>query len=279
MERLTGRVAIVTGAGTGIGAATAARMVQEGARVVLADINLDAAERVADELAQRGGAVAARRFDLMEEDSISALIEWTVETFGTLNILHNNAADTRPDHVAADLAIADMTAETWDRAFQANTRGTMLMIKHAVPPMQRAGGGSIINTSSGTSQMGDLLRSAYGASKAAIDCLTRYAAAQYGRYAIRCNAVLPGLTVTPTVRAVIPAEHIRQIQGHSLLPYLGRPEDLAAAVTFLASDDARNITGQIISVDGGYTSHMPHVGEHLETFLAAQPQPALAASA
>lgn len=277
MERLTGRVAIVTGAGTGIGAATARRMVQEGARVVLADINLEAAEHVAAELAQGGGDVAARRFDLMEEDSISALIGWTVESFGTLNILHNNAADTRPDQVAGDLAIADMTIEIWDRAFQANTRGTMLMIKHAVPAMQKAGGGSIINTSSGTSQMGDLLRSAYGASKAAIDCLTRYAAAQYGRYSIRCNAVLPGLTVTPTVSAVIPAEHISQIQGHSLLPYLGRPEDLAATVTFLASDDARNITGQIISIDGGYTSHMPHVGEHLGTYLAAQPQPAAAA--
>lgn len=274
MERLTGRVAIVTGSGTGIGAATAKRMVQEGARVVLADINVEAAERVAAALAQGGGDVAARRFDLLDEDSISALIAWTVGRFGTLNILHNNAADTRSEQVADDLAVADMTIATWDRAFQANTRGTMLMIKHAVPVMQKAGGGSIINTSSGTSQMGDLLRSAYASSKAAIDCLTRYVAAQYGRYSIRCNAVLPGLTLTPTVRDVIPAEHIRQIQGHSLLPYLGNPEDLAATVAFLASDDARNITGQIISVDGGYTAHMPHVGEHLAAYLAAQPQPA-----
>jgi NAD(P)-dependent dehydrogenase (short-subunit alcohol dehydrogenase family) len=238
-------------------------MVQEGARVVLADINVAAAEQVAAELTKAGGDVAARRFDLIDEDSIRALIGWTVERFGRLDILHNNAADTRPEQVARDLAIADMTIETWDRAFQANTRGTMLMIKHAIPAMLEAGGGSIINTSSGTSRMGDLMRSAYACSKAAIDCLTLYTAAQYGRQRIRCNAVLPGLTLTPTVKAVIPAEHVRQITSHALLPDLGSAEDLAAAVVFLASDDARNITGQIISVDGGYTSHMPHVGEQL----------------
>jgi NAD(P)-dependent dehydrogenase (short-subunit alcohol dehydrogenase family) len=263
MRRLTGKVAIVTGSGTGIGAATAKRMVQEGARVVLADINLAAAEQVAAGLVKAGGEAAARRFDLTDEESIRALIAWTVERFGRLDILHNNAADTGPDQVANDLAVAEMTVETWDRAFQANTRGTMLMIKHAIPAMLAAGGGSIINTGSGTSRRGDLMRSAYACSKAAIDCLTMYVAAQYGRRGIRCNAILPGLTLTPTIKAVIPAEHVRNIRSHALLPDLGSAEDLAAAVVFLASDDARNITGQIIPVDGGYISHQPHVGEHL----------------
>jgi NAD(P)-dependent dehydrogenase (short-subunit alcohol dehydrogenase family) len=263
MQRLSGKVAIVTGSGTGIGAATAKRMVREGARVVVADINIEAAEQVAGELAKAGGDVAARPFDLMDESTIRALIGWTVERYGTLNILHNNAADTRPEQVARDLAIADMSIETWDRAFQANTRGTMLMIKHAIPAMLKAGGGSIINTGSGTSRRGDLVRSAYACSKAAIDCLTLYVATQYGRLGIRCNAILPGLTLTPTVQAVIPTEHVRQIKSHALLTDLGAPEDIAATVAFLASDDARNITGQIISVDGGYIAHMPHVGEHL----------------
>lgn len=263
MQRLKNRVAIVSGSSTGIGAATARRMAAEGARVVLADINVAAAEEVAADIAKSGADVAARRFDLMDEDSIRSLIAWTVDRYGTLNILHNNAADTRPEQVAGDLAVADMTIETWDRAFQANARGTMLMIKHAVPIMIKAGGGSIINTSSGTSQAGDLMRSAYASSKAAIDCLTRYVAVQYGRQGIRCNAVLPGLTLTSTVKTVIPEKHINQIKTHALLPYLGTPEDLAAAVAFLASDDARNITGQLLAVDGGYTAHQPHVGEQL----------------
>jgi NAD(P)-dependent dehydrogenase (short-subunit alcohol dehydrogenase family) len=199
----------------------------------------------------------------MNEDSIRALIEWTVGRYGALNILHNNAADTRVEQMAGDLGIAEMTIETWDRAFQANTRGTMLMIKHAIPAMLNAGGGSIVNTSSGTSLSGDLIRPAYAASKAAINCLSLYVATQYGRRGIRCNVVAPGLIATPTVQKVVPAEQISQISGHALLPGLGQAEDIAAAVVFLASDDARNITGHIMPVDGGYTVHMPHVGEML----------------
>jgi NAD(P)-dependent dehydrogenase (short-subunit alcohol dehydrogenase family) len=263
MLRLAGKVAIVTGASAGIGAATAKRLVAEGARVVLADLNIAAVEKLAAELVQAGGEAAARQFDLLSEDSIRALIEWTVARFGALNILHNNAADTRVEQMSADMAIADMSIDTWDRAFAANTRGTMLMIKHAIPAMLHAGGGSIINTSSGAAARGDLFNPAYAASKAAINCLTLYVATQYGRQGIRCNAVSPGLIVTPTVKAVVPAEQIQRIEQHALLPYLGAAEDIAATVAFLASDDARNISGHVVPVDGGYASHMPHVGEIL----------------
>ena len=266
MQRLTGKVAIVAGSSTGIGAATAKRMVEEGARVVLADINIAAAEQVAAELAKAGGDVAARHFDLMDEDSIRALIEWTVERYGTLNILHNNAADTSAALVAADISITDMSAATWDRAFAANARGTMLLIKHAIPAMQKAGGGSIVNTSSGKSLRGDLTQPAYAASKAAINCLTMYVATRYGRQGIRCNGVAPGLILTPTVKAVIPQEALKQMRDYALLPDLGVAEDIAAAVVFLASDDARNITGHVIPVDGGYTIQFPHVSEMLAAF-------------
>lgn len=265
MKRLSGKVAIVSGACAGIGAASARRMLAEGARVVLADINFAAVEQLAAELRKEGGDAVAQPFNLLDEDSIRALIGWTVEHFGALNILHNNAADTRVEQMSADMAIADMSIETWDRAFQTNTRGTMLMIKHAIPPMLRAGGGSIVNTTSGAAVRGDLFNPAYAASKAAINCLTLYVASQYGRQGIRCNAVSPGLIVTPTVQAVVSKEQIHRIEQHALLPSLGVAEDIAASVVFLASDDARNITGHIIPVDGGYSVHMPHLGEVLAT--------------
>lgn len=265
MKRLSGRVAIVSGASAGIGAASATRLVAEGARVVLADINIAAAEQVAEELRKSGGDAVARQFDLTDEDSIRALISWTVEHFGTLNILHNNAADTRIEQMSADMAIADMAIETWDRAFQTNTRGTMLMIKHAIAPMLNAGGGSIINTTSGAAVRGDVFNPAYAASKAAINCLTLYVATQYGRQRIRCNAVAPGLIITPTVQAVLSTAQIQRIEQHVTLPSLGVAEDIAATVAFLASDDAGNITGHVVPVDGGYAMHMPHVGEVLAT--------------
>lgn len=265
MRRLVGKVAIVTGSGSneGIGAATAKRLASEGASVILADVNVDGAEMTAAAIRQAGGDAEARNFDLNDEESIRALIASSVERYGKLDILHNNAADTRVELMAGDLAIADMDAAIWDATFHANTRGTMLMIKYAVPAMLKSGGGSIINTTSGTSNGGDLLRSAYAASKAAVECLTLYAAAQYGRQGIRCNGISPGLTLTSAVKANIPPKHIEQIKTHALLSGLGVPEDLAAAVAFLASDDARNITGQNIFIDGGYNSHQPHVGEHL----------------
>src|ERR1700679_572555 len=228
MKRLQGKVAIVTGSGTGIGAATARRLVSEGAKVVLGDLALAAAETVAAKIRETGGEAIARHFDLMEEESIRALVEWTVQRYGALNILHNNAADTRGEQMSKDLAITDMEAATWDRAFTATTRGTMLMIKHAIPEMIKAGGGSIINTSSGAALRGDLFGPAYAASKAAINCLTLYVATQYGRQNIRCNVLSPGLVVTPTVQAVVPATNIDSVRHHSLMPYLGEPEDLAA---------------------------------------------------
>ena len=264
MKGLKAKVAIVAGACAGIGAATAKRLVEEGARVVLADINITAAEQVASELASAGGEAVAHYFDLMDESSIQDLIKWTVEKYGALNILHNNAADTRAELVASDIDIADMSIDTWDRAFQANARGTMLLIKHAIPEMLKAGGGSIINTSSGKSLRGDLTQPAYAASKSAINCLTMYVATRYGRRGIRCNAVSPGLILTPTVLSVIPEEDLHQMRNYALLSDLGVAEDIAAAVVFLASDDARNITGHVIPVDGGYTVQHPHVNEMLE---------------
>jgi NAD(P)-dependent dehydrogenase (short-subunit alcohol dehydrogenase family) len=266
MQRLQGKVAIVTGAGVGIGEASAKRLAAEGAKVVVADINEVGATRVAQEIVAGGGDAFAHHVDLADEDSIIALYRVVREHYGRIDIVHNNAADTRGEQISRDMGIADMDAAIWDRAFTVNTRGTMLMIKHALPMMLSDGGGSIINTSSGAGLTGDLFAPAYAASKAAVNCLTMYVATQYGKHKIRCNVVSPGLVLTPTARANSSPDTIKGIERHSLTPYLGEPEDIAAAVAFLASDDAKFVNAQVMVVDGGYTNHMPHVADSMTAF-------------
>ncbi len=260
MKRLEGKVAVISGTCGGIGAATARRLSAEGAKVVLADIDLAGAERTAQAIRAAGGDATAHDLDLAEETSIKALIDDAIARHGHIDVLFNNAADTRYDTMLHDAAVEFMDADLWDGVFRINTRGTMLMIKHVLPHMIRQGGGSIINTSSGASLRGDLFRVAYASSKAAINVLTEYVAAQYGKKGIRCNVVSPGLVVT---------ENTEMNQGHNmdlylarhLTPRLGRPDDLAAMVALLASDDGKFITAQIIPVDGGISTHFPHVAE------------------
>jgi NAD(P)-dependent dehydrogenase (short-subunit alcohol dehydrogenase family) len=262
-QNLAGRVAIVTGSGANIGEACARALAAAGAAVVLADINLAGAERVAADIAGGGGTAMAHPLDLTDEASIANLIAATIARFGRLDILHNNAADTRLEQMHADGAIVDLEASVWDQAFRVNARGTMLMIKHAAPHMIASGGGSIINTSTGVSLTGDVFNPAYSSSKAAVNALTKNTAVQLGRHNIRCNAVLPGLVLTPLARDIMSAAQIDMIQRHVLLPRASRPADIAGAVLFLASDAASFITGQILSVDGGVVHHTPYVADVL----------------
>lgn len=265
---LEGRVAIVTGAGANIGEACARALAAEGAHVVLADINIAGAESVANEIATQGGVAIAHALDLAEEESIRTLIDATIMRFGRLDILHNNAADTRLEQMAADGRITELDAEVWDRAFRVNARGTMLMIKHAVPHMIAAGGGSIINTSTGVAQTGDIFNPSYASSKAAVNALTRNTAVQFGRANVRCNAVAPGLVLSPLAREMMSEAQIDSIQRHVLLPRFSRAEDIANAVVFLASDASSFITGQILSVDGGIVHHTPYTADALAAMEA-----------
>ena len=258
---LKGRVAIVTGSGANIGEACARALAGAGAAVVLADINLAGASAVAAEIEASGGVAMAHHLDLAEEESIRALVAAVAERFGRIDILHNNAADTRPEQMAADAGIAEMDAAVWDRAFTINTRGAMLMIKHTVPHMIAAGGGSIVNTSSGVAVMGDMFNPAYSSSKGAINSLTRNVAVQFGRRNIRCNAVLPGLVLTPQASKIMNSEQLQMIQRHVLLPRHSLPEDIAGTVLFLASDASSFITGQLICVDGGIIHHTPYFAD------------------
>lgn len=254
---LKGRVAIVTGSGANIGAACARALAGAGASVVLADINLAGAQAVAEEITKAGGSAMAQALDLAEESSIAACVAATIERFGRIDILHNNAADTRPDHMAQDNSFLDMQSEVWDRTFVINTRGPMLMIKHVVPHMIAGGGGSIINTGSGTALLGDLLHPAYCSSKAALHAMTRNVATQFGHHNIRCNAVLPGLVLSKGAREIMSAGEIDFIQRHVLLPRQSEPEDIAGPVLFLASDAASFVTAQVFSADGGIVHHIP----------------------
>jgi NAD(P)-dependent dehydrogenase (short-subunit alcohol dehydrogenase family) len=268
MKRLEGRVAIVTGGGIGIGAAVCRRLAAEGARVVVGDIDDANSAEVAAGIKASGGDAISVNVDIGEEGNIARLIAAVDATYGRLDVLHNNAAATSSAQMAKDMGIVQMDAEIWDRAFDINARGTMLMIKHAIPLMLKHARGSIINTSSGAAQSGDLYGPAYAASKAAVECLTLYVATQYGKQGIRCNAVSPGLIETPTVKRVLTAEHRRRITTHKLTPYLGEPDDIAAAVAYLASDDARFVTAQVLNVNGGILNHMPYFAETLANFEA-----------
>jgi NAD(P)-dependent dehydrogenase (short-subunit alcohol dehydrogenase family) len=255
MGKLEGKVAIVTGAGSGIGRASARRLAGEGASVVVADINADTAAETVALIDKDGGRAAPQWVDVSDEAAISAMVEAAVSTFGGLQLLHNNAADV--NIILQDLDLTTMTIEVWDRTLAVNLRGPMLGIKHALPHMLAAGGGAIVTTSSLAGQMGDLSRVAYGVSKAGIDSLTRHVATLYGKRGVRCNAVAPGVVQTPSLTANVPPEEIAVYESHHVTPDMGKPEDIAAVVAFLLSDDAAYITGQVINVDGGLLMHNP----------------------
>jgi NAD(P)-dependent dehydrogenase (short-subunit alcohol dehydrogenase family) len=265
-----GKIAIITGAGANIGEACAKMLAAQGAKVVVADINVEGADRVAGEIVASGGTAFAHAVDLGDEASIAALVAAVMARFGRIDILHNNAANTAASQMTRDGALTAMDAEVWDAAFDINTRGTMLMTKHVAPHMMAGGGGSILNTSSGVSILGDVLNPAYSASKAAVNALTRNTATQFGRANIRCNAILPGLVLSPVARAQMTEAQLAMIQRHVLLPRDSVADDIAGAVLWLSSDLGSFVTGQIISVDGGICHHQPHYADMMDMMATAQ---------
>lgn len=254
--RLDGKVAIITGGAGGIGAATARLMATRGARVVIADIAFDAARVLAAELPD----ALAVALDLESEASTQAMIADTIDHFGQLDILHNNAALLGPDVARQDGDIEQMGTALWDRTYAVNVRGTMLACRAALPHL-RATRGNIVNTVSNLALQGHMIQAAYSSSKAAIIQMTRSIAASHGPHGIRCNAVAPGMTMTPALRAAFPPPLRQAVEAETLRDRLGEPEDIAETVAFLASDAARNITGQLLVADGGCASHVPGISQ------------------
>lgn len=265
MKRLEGKVAIVTGGGGGIGSAVARRMVSEGAQVAIADVILDSAQVAAEPL---GDAAIAIQFDALDPASIEAMVERTVGHFGRLDILHNNAAMTDPAKHPLDTDAVNIPVDIWDEIIDINLRGYLLGCKYAIPHMIRSGGGSIINTASNSGSAGDLARIAYGASKGAIITMTKYVATQHGHQNIRCNSVAPGVVLTAALEKTAPG--LKEIiKRHVLTPEFGTPDDIAALVAFLASDESRYITGENISISGGGLIHQPHYADLMDMMAKA----------
>lgn len=245
--RLTGKVAIITGAASGIGRATAHRFAQEGARVVVADINAAGGAAVVNEIKAGGGEAAFIRTDVGQEADIQAMINFAVATYGGIDILHNNAYWTEARHAV------DTTMENWQRTIDVTLRAVWLGAKLVTPHLQARGGGVIINTASVQSIVGIPGYAAYQAAKGGVLALTRALALELAP-AIRVVAILPGAIDTPAVRISQDRGLVDSIIATVPLRRLGKPEEIAATAAFLASDDGAYITGTGILVDGGYAT-------------------------
>jgi NAD(P)-dependent dehydrogenase (short-subunit alcohol dehydrogenase family) len=245
---LQDKVGVVTGSGQGIGRAIAMSYAREGARVVVADFNASAGEETVQLIREAGGEAAFVEGDVSKETSVKATMDFVLQTYGKLDIACNSAAVSRgsgPIHL--------FEREVFDQTLEMCLTNTWLCMKYQIPAMLEAGGGSIVNISSNASLRGQAFNTAYAAAKSGVNLLTKSAAAEYGAQGIRINAVSPGVIRTPGVEQYF-LEQPRMAEGlkkAAVMNRLGEPDEIAEAVSFLSSDRASFITGQILSVDGG----------------------------
>ncbi len=253
MQRFSGRTVLITGAAGAIGQAAAKRLADEGAQVALIDRDPARVANVADQLVAQGHVALPLEADVTDEPALAAAIAQAEAHFGRIDIVFNNAGIG-----GYDISIADMPSEQWDRVIAVNLRGVFLGCKYGVPALTRAGGGAIVNMGSSTGRHDALPGSAaYMASKAAVEALSKSLALQVARYRIRVNTICPGIIQTPLSlgqKAGAEAEaFFERFAARIPLGRVGQPEDVAAAVAFLASDQARQITGSALLIDGGQT--------------------------
>ena len=250
LRGLAGKVAVVVGGATGIGAATAARLGAEGCRVVIGDVAADAAEHTAGRIVAAGGTAVHIAFDLSDPESVADLIRTVVATYDGVDLLFNVGADMST--IRADTDVVDIDFGVWDRVMAVNLRGYLAAMKYAIPRMLGRGGGAIVNMSSAAAFQGEPARPAYATAKAGIGALTRHVASRWGKEGIRCNAVAPGFTATEAIRSApqwpeLQAAALKRIRGTRV----GDPDDVASLVAFLLSEEGAWINGQVINIDGG----------------------------
>ncbi len=247
---LAGKVAVIAGGATGIGAATAARLGAEGTLVVVGDVSADGAEVTAQGIRDSGGAAKAVAFDLADPESVRALVDSAVSEFGGVDLLFNVGSDM--SMLRGDTDVIDIDFGVWERTMTVTLRGYLTSMKYALPLMLSRGGGAIVNMSSAAAFIGEPTRPAYATAKAGIGALTRHVASRWGRDGIRCNAVAPGFTGTEMMRSAPqwPELEAAALRG-TRSPRVGHPDDIAGLVAFLMSDEGAWVNGQVINIDGG----------------------------
>jgi len=248
--RLAGKVALITGAGSGMGRAAAALFAREGAKVAAVDINEASAAETVAQIAREGGEAFAMRADVSNSEDARAMADEAVRRFGGLDIEYNNAGIEGEGGF-----LAQLSEEAFDRVISINLRGVWLGMKYALPHMIKRGGGSIINTASIAGLVGVRGAAAYCAAKAGVIALTRVGALEYGRYNIRVNCICPGAIDTPMVQRISGAGGLDQrgVSRISALGRIGKPEEIARTALFLASDEGSFATGAPFVIDGGWT--------------------------
>ncbi len=254
--RLEGNIALITGAGSGIGRAVATLFAKEGASIAVVDIVESGGKETEEMIRKNGGKARFLKCDVTKHAEVKSMVGAVLDTFGKIDILHNNVGGWQREQ--KDTVVQDTEAE-WDRLINLNLRGTFLVSKEVIPHMIKNGGGSIINTITTNAYMNYPGNAAYGASKGAVKELTREMCMDYAKYNIRVNGLVPGETITPQWNASMVAAPNPQEARDSLLRKIpqgrfSQPEDIALGALFLASQDARYVNGHILFVDGGLTA-------------------------
>jgi len=242
--KLQNKVAIITGASSGIGEATARRFAEEGARVVLVDINEEDVLRTAATIQEAGGEALGLAVDVTKREEVEGLMVKTVDQYGRIDIVVNNAG------ITDDATLLKMTEEQWDRVMNVNLKGVFLVAQAAARVMKEQNGGVILNASSVVGTYGNFGQTNYAASKWGVNGMTKTWAKELGKYGIRVNAVAPGFISTSMTKKM-PENVIEMMMKKSVLNRMGSPEEIAKGYVYLASDDALFITGTILNIDGG----------------------------
>lgn len=255
MKRVEGKTAVITGGGLGIGRAISRELAREGARVAVTDIKDEEGRKVVEEIEEIGGTAIFRHLDTSDEENVRSVFSEIADEFGSINVLVNNAGISgvnKPTH--------ETTKEEWDNLMDVNVKGVFLCIKHVIPLMKKAGGGSIINLSSIYGLVGAADLPPYHASKGAVLLMTKNDALFYAKDNIRVNSIHPGFIWTPLVEDLAEespggVEAFREeLDSRHPIGHVGEPEDIAYGAVYLASDESKFVTGSELVIDGGYTA-------------------------